>query len=313
MQTYGLHRGSLFGWLTRLQTTKQIELSLEGQECLRHNPRRIIGWHRRILFSDSAAADINNHSPSLNPSHPLALQTFVIYVTFDYASKTDYEKPIPVALDWGSTLLDEVLIPIARSLLSRVRQFQPCCADFQVFMRCSYPLTSMLKTSSSTNLSTNATQSTVKYDEVDVGGKLVEKSSESRKIVKKLKKPQRSENFHGHRFGGTFTKAPILRQRIRASVRALTIFRALFAGPKNLFWGHFCFNYRQGKANGAVDVLLQFSPIEAKSSSQEHSNLLPTQWPSVSKFCLYNACPPSVTSILKICFGRRRPSLGMMG
>ena len=35
----------------------------------------------------------------------------------------------------------------------------------------------------------------VKYDEVDGSGKLVEKLSESRKIVKKSKKPQRSEKF----------------------------------------------------------------------------------------------------------------------
>ena len=62
-------------------------------------------------------------------------------------------------------------------------------------MGCAQPLTSMLRTSSSTDSSTSTTQSAVKYDEVDGGGKLVEKSSESRKIVKKSKKPQRSEKF----------------------------------------------------------------------------------------------------------------------
>ena len=53
----------------------------------------------------------------------------------------------------------------------------------------------MLRTSSSTDSSTSATQSVVKYDEVDGGGKLVKKSLKSRKIVKKSKKPQRSEKF----------------------------------------------------------------------------------------------------------------------
>ena len=61
--------------------------------------------------------------------------------------------------------------------------------------RAIHPLTSMLRTSSSTDSSTSATQSAVKYDEVDGGGKLVEKSSKSRKIVKKPKKPQRSEKI----------------------------------------------------------------------------------------------------------------------
>ena len=54
----------------------------------------------------------------------------------------------------------------------------------------------MLKTSLSTDSSTSATQITVAYDEVDGGGrKLVEKLSKSQKIVKKPKKPQRSEKF----------------------------------------------------------------------------------------------------------------------
>ena len=90
------------------------------------------------------------------------------------------------------------------------------------------PLTSMLRTSSSTNSSTSATQSAIKYDEVDGSGKLVEKSSESRKIVKKSKKPQRSEKF---------AKAIGLRDLLpkhRSSVkelellfRTLTVFQAL--------------------------------------------------------------------------------------
>ena len=53
----------------------------------------------------------------------------------------------------------------------------------------------MLRTNSSTSSSTSATESAVKYDELDGGSKLVKKLSGSRKILKKLKKPQRSEKF----------------------------------------------------------------------------------------------------------------------
>ena len=73
----------------------------------------------------------------------------------------------------------------------------------------------MLRTSSSTDSSFSAAQILVEYDGVDAGGgggKLVEKSSKSRRIVKKPEKPQRPEKSKGHRFGGTFTEAPILRQ-----------------------------------------------------------------------------------------------------
>ena len=62
-------------------------------------------------------------------------------------------------------------------------------------MGCAQPLTSMLITSSSTGSSTSATESAVKYDKVDSSGKLVKKLSKSRTIVKKSKKPQRSEKF----------------------------------------------------------------------------------------------------------------------
>ena len=55
----------------------------------------------------------------------------------------------------------------------------------------------------------------------------VEESSKSSKNLKGLK------SCKGHRFGGTFTKAPILRQRTRASVTTLIVFQALFAGPRS--------------------------------------------------------------------------------
>ena len=52
----------------------------------------------------------------------------------------------------------------------------------------------MIRTSSSTDSSTTATQIAVKYDGVDGGaGKLVEKSSKSQRIVKESEEPQRPE------------------------------------------------------------------------------------------------------------------------
>ena len=91
------------------------------------------------------------------------------------------------------------------------------------------PLTSRLRTSSSTDSSTSVTQSVVKYDEVDASDKSV------KKVVKKSEKPQRPESCKSHRFRGMFTKAAILFQRTRASVGALTVFRALFAWSRSSF------------------------------------------------------------------------------
>ena len=74
-----------------------------------------------------------------------------------------------------------------------------CSSDFyrrsiQGFNKIAAPLTSMLRTSSSTDSSTSVTQIAVEYDGVgDGGGKSVEKSSKSRRIVKKSEKPQGPE------------------------------------------------------------------------------------------------------------------------
>ena len=57
---------------------------------------------------------------------------------------------------------------------------------------------------------------------------LASRSKSRQKVVKKL-----SKSLKSHWFGGTFTKAPILRRRTQASVRALTVIRALFAGPES--------------------------------------------------------------------------------
>ena len=64
------------------------------------------------------------------------------------------------------------------------------------FIHCTIaaPLTSMLRTSSST--AHQLAQITVEYDEFDGGvGKLVKKLSKGRKIVKKSEKPQRPEKL----------------------------------------------------------------------------------------------------------------------
>ena len=85
-------------------------------------------------------------------------------------SEANHKKPVTVVFDWGSTLPVKVSIPTWNSSFPRVRQVQPCCANIQVFMGYAQPLTLMLRTSSSTDSSTSATQSAVKYDEVDGGG-----------------------------------------------------------------------------------------------------------------------------------------------
>ena len=98
-------------------------------------------------------------------------------------------------------------------------------------------LTSMLKTSLSIDSLASAAQIVVEFDGVDAGGggngksveKLVEKSSKSQRIVKSWKTSRAWKSCKGHRFGGTFTKAPLLWHLDRA----LIVFWALFAGPKS--------------------------------------------------------------------------------
>ena len=117
MQAYGLRKGSLSGGLTWLQKTKRVELfdpkelmavalgayddacvihlglDLGGQECPRHDVRRVFRLHRRLLPTDSAAelpkyTSINNHSIGLVYERPPALQYCSSerkMVTFDYA------------------------------------------------------------------------------------------------------------------------------------------------------------------------------------------------------------------------------------
>ena len=78
------------------------------------------------------------------------------------------------------------------------------------------PLTLVLRTSLLTDSSASAAQIVVEFDGVDTGGGGGGKSI--KKVVKKSKNRQKLKNLKGlksrkgHRFGGTFTEAPILRQ-----------------------------------------------------------------------------------------------------
>ena len=56
----------------------------------------------------------------------------------------------------------------------------------------------------------------------------VKESSKSPKNLKGLK------SCKGHRFGGTFTEAPILRQRTQTFDRVLTVFKLFLLGPRAL-------------------------------------------------------------------------------
>ena len=104
-------------------------------------------------------------------------------------------------------------------------------------MGCAQPLTSRLRTSSSTDSSTSAAQIVVEFDGVDAGGdavgKSVKKSSKSRQKVEESSRSPKNlkglKSCKGHRYGGTFTEAPILRQLNTRNSKALIAFRALFA------------------------------------------------------------------------------------
>ena len=65
-----------------------------------------------------------------------------------------------------------------------------------------------------------------------VGQKLVKKSENCQKAQKASKI---WKNYKGHWFGGTFTEAPVFHQRTQTFDKTLTVFRALFAGPKSSF------------------------------------------------------------------------------
>ena len=126
-------------------------------------------------------------------------------IVFDCASEADHEKPITVALDWGSTLLVKVSIPIGKSSLPRLRQsshvvltfrclwdaqgHSPWCLE-QAHQRTHQPARPRMR-SSMMRLMVVANWSKSRQK--------VEKTSKIWKICK------------GHRFGGMFTKVPIFR------------------------------------------------------------------------------------------------------
>ena len=136
---------------------------------------------------------------------------------------------------------------------------------------------------------------------------LVSRSKSRQKVKESSKSPKNLKGLKsckGYWFGGTFTEAPILRRRTRASVIALTVFQA----PQELPQYHFYFNYRQSKANRAADAL--FAPSSYLRSAHVPSatsalgcTLLRHQ--DDSRTCYARS---SSTQILQMHSGRRRPS-----
>ena len=117
----------------------------------------------------------------------------------------------------------------------------------------------------------------------------VEKLSKSPKNLKGLK------NCKGHRFGGTFTKAPILRRKTRASVKALTVFRALFAWPRGSLHTTFRAIIDKAKLVKLLMLCRVCSPEKPGiSSSREHSSLSPAITNSLftPKFLSAHVLPP---------------------
>ena len=105
-----------------------------------------------------------------------------------------------------------------------------------------------------------------------------QKVEESSKSPKNLKGPKSCKS---HRFGGTFTEVPILRQlNTKHSNFSYDFdsFLSSFCWAQELSRYHVWSDYRQGKASGAVDALSHFSREEpGRSSSWEHSSLSPTR------------------------------------
>ena len=117
---------------------------------------------------------------------------------------------------------------------------------------------------------------------------LASRSKSCQKVEKLSKSPKNLKNLKsckGHRFGGTFTDAQILRQEIQASVRVLTNFQAIFCWVQELFQYHFCFDYRQSQANRAANTL------------------------SVPSFYLYSARLPFATLALECTLERQLKNL----
>ena len=130
----------------------------------------------------------------------------------------------------------------------------------QGFSTIAAPLTSMLRTSLSMESSISATQIAVEYNEVDgASGKWVKKLLKSWKIVKKSKKPQKPEKL----------QKSLVWRNVYQSTNPLSIgyeelkssnsFLSSFCWAHELFWYHFCFDYRQSQANKITDALFTSS------------------------------------------------------
>ena len=237
--------------------------------------------YTNVSFPDSSAklpkrTDINNDSINLvdnkSPSydllsHPPALRycsSARKTLLLNYASeiskkkKPDHEKPVPVALDWGATLLVKVLSPLGEGLLSRVGRVYPGGAglypsqyetfrfssDFywrfiQGFRWIVAPLTLMLKTIGLSDLVPRG----LGTDEIVKGDGRVDKTvidlskSKSRKIIKKSKKPQRHKKVAKvigleKRLSKHQSSVDLIQGK-RAPVRTLTVFQAFFARPRS--------------------------------------------------------------------------------
>ena len=124
MQTYGLQR-SLFGELTRLQTTKRVELfrvkefvavALEAYGevwwCMWHPPGARPRRSRMfILLAGAPILFIDKNNGSLQPC-VRGLNNLTV-------------EPVPVAFDQGSTLLVKVSIPTGKGSLPGVSRVHP--------------------------------------------------------------------------------------------------------------------------------------------------------------------------------------------
>ena len=92
----------------------------------------------------------------------------------------------------------------------------------------------------------------------------------------------------GHRFGKTFTKVLIFCQRTRASFKALSVFQALFAGPRSFFnmffpqraglrtefWSKtkkMCYKARQMRRQSKIRVSLVFNRARSRQKAGDLS------------------------------------------
>ena len=110
---------------------------------------------------------------------------------------------------------------------------------------------------------------------------LANRSKSWQKVVRKSKNRQKSKNFKsmksckGHQFGGTFTKASVLRQwRTRASVKALTVFRTPFAELKSSLNTTFGSIINQAVLASQRLWYFFFEPLRTKFLSAECTSLL---------------------------------------